>query len=92
MKKPKSTKKTIHSNKSSGKLFQTARITTDNNYLAKKIFAEDLQTEEFHKIFRKIDIADRIVTRINIAILTQDQNQREKITQIIIEIVPIQTL
>ena len=85
MKKPKSTKKTIHSNKSSGKLFQTATITTDNNHLlAKKIFAEDLQTEEFHKIFRKIDIADRIVTRINIAILIQDQNQREKITQIII--------
>ena len=51
--------KNIHSNNSLANHFETATITIDNNDLTEIIFAEDLQTEKIHKIFRKIDINDR---------------------------------
>ena len=51
--------KDIHSNNSLANQFETATITIDNSHFTEIIFVEDLQTEKIHKIFRKIDIADR---------------------------------
>ena len=71
---------------------QPTIIIIDNNHLIKIPIAEDLQIEEIHKKSYKIDIIDQTVKATNIETITQDQTQREVITQIIAETVPIQTL
>ena len=65
--------------------FQIATTITDQNLPIEKIFVEDLQTEEIHKIIHKLDIVYQIVKITNIAIITQDQTHLEVFTQIIIE-------
>ena len=68
---------------------QITIITEDNNHPTKIIIADDLQTEEIHKIPHNLDIADLIVKLINRETTTQDQIQTEAITQIIIQTVRI---
>ena len=60
--------KSIHSKKKAQENpFQTTTLILDNNHFTEIIFAEVLQTEEVHKIFGKIDIADQIVGTISFA-------------------------
>ena len=57
-----------------------------------RTIAEDLQIEEIFEISHKIDIVGQTVKTINNEVNIQDQTQTEVTTQIIIEIVLIQTL
>ena len=66
-KRSKSTKKSFTEIKAQENPFQTDTIILDNNHFTEIIFAEDLQTEEIHKTFRKTHIADQTIGTISIA-------------------------
>ena len=84
--------KNVQSNNSSGKPFPDSYSNYRPKSPYQNSFAEVYQTEEFHKIIHKTDVADQRVRIIGIEKIIQDQTQIEVITQITIEIVLIQTL
>ena len=84
--------KNIYCKNSSGKPLPDNYNNYRQQSLYRKTYRGDLKIEELLNISHNIDIVDQTVKITNIEIIIQDQTQTEVITQIIIEIVLIQTL
>ena len=90
-KRPKLTKKNIHSNNSSGRPLPDNYNTSRQQSICRKNYRGRSPNNETQGNSQKIDKIDQTVKTINIEKIIQDQTQTEIITPIKIDIFSIQS-